>query len=160
MWSIKKVILGLLLLLTCQTAFCQSASSVFNDFRDKKHAEYVTVPRLLMSVAAAKVKDGNVAALLKEVKEAKILTLTDCSKSVRKKFVKNITALSGKGYSEFTGMKTGGKADGMSVLTKEKGDTIEEIVALSSSDNSCVGILITGEINSEDVAAIIGMVDD
>lgn len=158
--NLKKTILSLLLILTCQMAFCQSASSVFNDFRDKKHAEYVTVPRLLMNIAAAKVKDGNVAALLKEVKEAKVLTLSNCSKSIRKKFVKNINALSGKGYSEFTGMKTGGKTDGMTILTKEKGETIEEIVALSSSDNSCIGILITGNINSEDVAAIIGIVDD
>lgn len=156
----KKILFTLLLMVTCQMAFCQSASSVFNDFSDKKHAEYVTVPRLVMSIAAAKVKDGNVSALLKEVNEAKILTLSNCSKSVRKKFAKNITALSGKGYSEFTGMKTGGKTEGMTILTKEKGDTIKEIVALQSSDNSCVGILISGDINSEDVAAIIGMVDD
>ena len=155
----KKVLFTLLLMLTCQMAFCQSASSVFNDFRDKKHAEYVTVPKLLMTVAAAKVKDGNVSALLKEVDEAKVLTLNDCSKSVRKKFVKQISALSNDGYSEFTGVKKG-KANGMTILTKEKGETIEEIVALSSSDNTCIGILITGEINSEDVAAIIGMVDD
>ena len=158
--KVKKLVLSLLLVLICQMAFCQSASSVFNDFRDKKKAEYVTVPRLVMSIAAAKIKDGNVAALLKEVKEAKVLTLSNCSKSVRKKFVKNITSLSGNGYSEFSGMKTGGKTDGMTILTKEKGETIEEIVALQSSDNSCVGILITGDINSEDVAAIIGIVDD
>jgi len=45
----------------------------------------------------AKVKDGNVAALLKEVDEAKVLTLTDCSSSIRKKFVKKIAALSDDG---------------------------------------------------------------
>lgn len=156
----KKVLFTLLLMLTCQMAFCQTASSVFNDFREKKHAEYVSVPRMMMSIAAAKIKDGNVSALLKEVKEAKVLTLSNCSKSVRKKFVKSISDLSKNGYSEFTGMQTGGKTDGMTILTKEKGETIQEIVALSSKDSSCIGILITGDINSEDVAAIIGMVDD
>ena len=155
----KRIVIALLLLLTCQLAFCQSASSVFNDFRDKKHAEYVTVPKLLMTVAAAKVKDGNVAALLKEVDEACVLTLSDCSKSTRKKFVKKIAALSDDGYSEFTGLKKG-KAEGMNILVKQKGDTIQEVVAVSAGDNSCVGILITGDINAEDVAAIIGMVDD
>ena len=112
-----------------------------------------------MTVAAAKVKDGNVAALLKEVDEACVLTLSDCSKSTRKKFEKKVAELSKNGYSEFTGMKKD-KYSGMTVLVKEKGDTISEIVATTSSDNTCMGILITGTINAEDVAAIIGMVDD
>ena len=101
----KKILFTFVLLLTCQLAFCQSASSVFNDYRDKKHAEYVSVPKLMLTIAAAKVKDGNVAALLKEVDEAKVLTLSGCSSSVRKKFVKKIAALSDEGYSEFTGVK-------------------------------------------------------
>ncbi len=37
---------------------------------------------------------------------------------------------------------------------------INEVVAVTAGDSSCMGILITGEINAEDVAAIIGMVDD
>ena len=155
----KKILFTLILLLTCQLAFCQSASSVFNEYRDKKQAEYVSVPKLMMTIAGAKVKDGNVAALLKEVDEVKMLTLTDCSSSIRKKFVKKIVALSDDGYSEFTGLKKG-KAEGMNILVKQKGDTIQEVVAVSAGDNSCVGILITGDINAEDVAAIIGMVDD
>lgn len=155
----KKILFTLLLMLTCQLAFCQSASSVFNEFRDKKHAEYVSVPRLFMTIAGVKVKDGNVAALLKEVDEARVLTLNDCSGSVRKKFAKKIIALSQNGYSEFTGVKKG-KSEGMNILVKQKGSAIQEIVALSTGDNTCVGFLITGEINAEDVAAIIGMVDD
>lgn len=146
-------------MVTCQMAFCQSANSVFNDFRDKKHAEYVSVPKLLMSVAAAKVKDGNVAALLKEVDAAKILTLSDCSKSVRRKFAKKINALSGNGYDNFTGVKSGKDKD-MTVLVRQSDGNINEIVGLVLTGSSCVGILVTGNINAEDVAAIIGMVSD
>lgn len=155
----KKVLFTLLLMLTCQMAFCQSASSVFNEFRDKKRAECVSVPKLMLTIAAAKMKDGNVNALLKEVDEVRVLTLTGCSGSVKKKFVKKIKALDGDGYSEFTGMKKG-KSEGMSILVKQKGDTIKELVAVSSGTNTCVGILFTGNINSEDVAALIGIVDD
>lgn len=155
----KKVLFTLLLMLTCQMAFCQSASSVFNDFKDKKRAECVTVPKLMLTIAAAKMKDGNVTALLKEVDEVKVLKLTDCSGSVKRKFAKKIKALDGDGYSEFTGMKKG-KSEGMSILVKQKGETIKEVVAVSSGYNSCVGILLTGDINSEDVAALIGIVDD
>lgn len=157
--NVKKILLGLLLLLTCQMAFCQSASSVFNDFRDKKHAEYVTVPKLVMSIAAAKVKDGNVAALLKEVDDVKVLKLSDCSKSVRKKFVKNVTALSSNGYDNFTGIKSGSEKD-MTILVKQSGESIKEVVALVQNSSTCMGILISGDINAEDIAAIIGMVND
>ena len=155
----KKVLFTLLLMLTCQMAFCQSASSVFNDFRDKKHAECVSVPKLMLTIAAAKMKDGNVNALLKQVDEVKILKLTDCSGRVRRKFVKKIKALDGDGYSEFTGMKKG-KSEGMSILVRQKGDIIKEVVAVTSGSNTCVGILLTGNINAEDVAALIGIVDD
>lgn len=155
----KKVLFTLLLMLTCQMALCQSASSVFNEFRDKKHAECVTVPKLMLTIAAAKMKDGNVTALLKEVDEVKLLKLTDCSGSVKKKFAKKVRALEDDGYSEFTGMKKG-KSEGMTILVRQKGNTIKEVVALSSGSSSCVGILLTGDINAEDVAALIGIVDD
>lgn len=155
----KRIVLGLLMLLTCQMAFCQSASSVFNGFRDKKHVEFVTVPKLLMTVGAAKVKDSNVAALMKEVDEVKVITLSDCRKSVRKKFARQVLALSGNGYSEYTGYK-GGKNKDMTILVKQGGQTIQEIVGLVQNTSKCMGILITGNINSEDVAAILGVVDD
>lgn len=155
----KKVLITLLLILTCQMAFCQSASSLFSEYKDKKHAECVSVPKLMLSIAAAKMKDGNINALLKEVDEIKILKLTDCSKSIKKKFVKKVKALEDDGFSEFTGMKKG-KSEGMSILMKQEGDIIKEVVALSAGDNSCVAILLTGKINGEDIAALIGIVND
>ncbi len=155
----KKLLFTLLFTLTCQMAFCQQAGSLFNEFKDKKHAECVSVPKLMLTIAAAKMKEGNVNALLKQVDEIKVLKLTDCSGSVKKKFVKKVKALDDDGYSELTGMKKGNN-EGMSILVKQKGDIIKEVVALSSGSNSCVGILLTGDINAEDIAALIGIVND
>ena len=155
----KKILFTLLLLVSCQMAFCQSASSVFNDFRDKKKVEFVTVPKLLLTVGAAKVKDSNVAALMKEVDEVKVITLNDCRKSIKKKFAKQITALSGNGYSDYTGYK-GGKVKDMTILVKQSGQNIQEIVGLVRNSSKCMGILVSGNINSEDVAAILGVVDE
>ena len=155
----KKILFTLLLLVSCQMAFCQSASSVFNDFRDKKKVEFVTVPKLLLTVGAAKVKDSNVAALMKEVDEVKVITLNDCRKSIKKKFAKQITALSGNGYSDYTGYK-GGKDKDMTILVKQSGQNIQEIVGLVQNSSKCMGILVSGNINSEDVAAILGVVDE
>lgn len=155
----KKILFTLLLLVSCQMAFCQSASSVFNDFRDKKKVEFVTVPKLLLTVGAAKVKDSNLAALMKEVDEVKVITLNDCRKSIKKKFAKQITALSGNGYSDYTGYK-GGKDKDMTILVKQSGQNIQEIVGLVQNSSKCMGILVSGNINSEDVAAILGVVDE
>lgn len=156
----KKVILFFVLLFTCQLAFCQSASSLFNDYKTKNHAEYVSVPKLLMSIAAAKVKDGNVTTLLKQIDEVKVLTLDDCKKKVRKSFLKDVSGLLSQGYTEFTTVNEGGSRESTQILVKEKDKKIKEVLAIESDKDDCVGILIKGNINPEDIAALIGMVED
>ena len=86
----KKVLFSLLLLLSCQLAFSQSASALFNDYKQERKATYVSVPRAMMSIAAGKLKDGNVQALLQQVQSARVLTLSDCRKGVRKKFAQDV----------------------------------------------------------------------
>ena len=154
----KKILFTLLLVLVCQMVSAQTATSVFNEFRNEKKSEYVSVPRAMMTIAAARVKDGNIQALLKEVKSAKILTLDECRKGVRKDFVKKISALTSNGYEEYTRMKD--KKDNTLILAKKEGQYISEIVALMSDENDCSGILITGQINPEDIEAVVGMVED
>lgn len=155
----KELLFTLLLAVICQLALAQSASSVFNDFRDKKNANYYSIPKLMLTVASSKLKDGNYKELLQQVKEVKILNLGDCSKSVRKKFAKKIGNLSGKGYDNFTGMKSGKNKD-ISLLVKQDGDNINELVGLVHESSSCLGILITGNIKTESIASLIGLVDD
>lgn len=157
----KKRLLFATLLLTfvCQLAFGQSATSVFNDFREKKSAEFITIPRLMIGLAATKLSDGNTKELLKDVKEVKILNMDDCSKSVRSKFAKKISELTSKGYDSFTGVKSG-KSKDFSVMMRQDGDVVTEIVTLVHDDDTCVGVLVTGNIKVENIAAVIGLVDE
>ncbi len=154
----KKLLFTLVLMLTCQLAFAQTARTIFDDYKDEKHAQFVSVPRVLMSIAANKMKDNNMQAVMKEVKSMKVLTLSDCRKSTRKGFVKKITALPSKGYEEFTRVKD--NKDNVLVLARKGAQYIEEIVLLASDENDCVGIYITGEINPEDMDAVISMAED
>ncbi|MBM6992143.1 MAG: DUF4252 domain-containing protein [Prevotella sp.] len=154
----KKLLFTLMLMLTCQLTFGQTAKSIFDDYKNEKHAQFVSVPRIMMSIAANKVGDNNMQAVMKEVKSVKVLTLDDCRKSTRKGFVKKITALSGRGYEEFTRVKD--NKDNVLVLAKQGDRYIEEIVVLVSDDNDCVGIYITGEINPEDIDAVVSMAED
>lgn len=154
----KKILFTLALALIAQLSFAQTAKDVFNDFKDQKKAEYVSVPRAMLKLGAAAVKDNNTQALLDEIHSAKVLTLDNCKKKVRKNFATAISQLTKKGYDEYTRMKDDGQ--NILILTKQSEDLIAEIVALINDDDDCVGILVTGAINPEDIEAVIHMVDD
>ena len=71
----KKLLIGFFLLLTCQWVLAQDATTIFRNFQDKKHAEYVSAPRLVMGIVASKLKVGNLQAVLSDIHSAKVLTL-------------------------------------------------------------------------------------
>lgn len=154
----KKILFTFMLMLMAQLSFAQTAKDVFNDYKDQKKAEYVSVPRAMLKLGAAAVKNNNTQALLDEIHSAKILTLNNCKKRTRKKFAASINALTKQGYEEYTRMKDDGQ--NILILTKSKEDLISEIVALINDDDDCVGILVTGSINPEDIEAVVHMVDD
>ena len=83
----------LLVAFATQFACAQQAQKVFDAFRSEKKAEYTSVPGVLMSLAGGKVKDNNVAAVLKEVKSARVLRLGNCKKRTRKKFAEQVAGL-------------------------------------------------------------------
>lgn len=154
----KKIMFTLMLAVACQFAAAQEAVSIFNDFKNQKKAEYVSIPKVMMSLASLKVKDSNVQSLLQQIRSAKVLTLDDCSKSVRRKFAKRITELTSKGYEEYTRVKDDG--DNVLILAKQSEHQVSEIVALITDHDDCMGILVTGNINREDIEAIVSMVGD
>ena len=103
----KKMLLMLLVAFATQFACAQQAQKVFDAFRSEKKAEYTSVPGVLMALAGDKVKDNNVAAVLKEVKSARVLRLGNCKKRTRKKFAQQVAALSKEGYEEYARTKQG-----------------------------------------------------
>lgn len=153
----KKILLSMALALSCQWAMAQQAQSLFNDYKTQKHVEYVSVPKVMLGIAAAKVKNGDVQALLQQVRSVKVLRLDDCRKGVRKKFAKKLTQLPDKGYEEYTRMKRG--RDNLLVLVKQTDSHISEIVVLNNDRDNCMAALVTGHINREDVEAVVGMTD-
>lgn len=149
----KKFLLTLMLVVTAQWVFGQSAQAVFDDYKNEKKARFISVPRAQMSIAAQMIKENNMKALLQEVKSLKVLTLDDCRKGIRKGFAKKIINLSKYGYEEFTRVKD--DKDNMLVLVKRGVRYIEEVVLLVSDGDDCTGIFVTGDINPEDIEAII-----
>ena len=153
---VKKILFSLLLLFSCQLVFSQSAPELFSNYSQERKATYMSLPRAMMSVAASKLSDSNVQAVLQEINSAKILKLDDCKKSVRKKFIKKIKQLPKYGYEEFT--RVSGNSD-MLIMVKQSASNISEIVMAYNNGSTCTGILVTGNINPEDIDAIIRMAE-
>lgn len=154
----KKMLLMLLVAFTTQFACAQQAQKVFDAFRSEKKAEYTSVPGVLMSLAGSKVKDNNVAAVLKEVKSARVLRLGNCKKRTRKKFAEQVVGLNKEGYEEYACTKQGDSD--VLVMIKKDNELVHEIVTCVYSDSSCMGVLVKGDINPEDLGAIVDMMGD
>lgn len=154
----KKMLLMLLVVFATQFACAQQAQKVFDAFRSEKKAEYTSIPGALMSLAGSKVKDNNVAAVLKEVKSARVLRLGNCKKRTRKKFAEQVVGLNKEGYEEYARTKQGDSD--VLVMIKKDDELVHEIVTCVYSDSSCMGVLVKGDINPEDLSAIVDMMGD
>ena len=156
--KMKKMLLMLLVAFATQFACAQQAQKIFEAFRSEKKAEYTSVPGVLMALAGNKVKDNNVAAVLKEVKSARVLRLGNCKKRTRKKFAEQVAALTKEGYEEYARTKEGDSD--VLVMIKKDDELIHEIITCVYSDSNCVGVLVKGDINPEDLGAIVDMMGD
>lgn len=156
--KMKKMLLMLLVVFATQFACAQQAQKVFDAFRSEKKAEYTSIPGALMSLAGSKVKDNNVAAVLKEVKSARVLRLGNCKKRTRKKFAEQVVGLNKEGYEEYARTKQGDSD--VLVMIKKDDELVHEIVTCVYSDSSCMGVLVKGDINPEDLSAIVDMMGD
>ena len=54
----KKLLALLVLVFTCQMAFCQTYDELINKFKDKPEAEAVEVPKLMLNLAVAEALAG------------------------------------------------------------------------------------------------------
>ncbi len=153
----KKLLLSLMLALACQLSMAQTAKSVFDEYKSKNDAAYVSVPSALIQIGASKLKDERAKEVVGQVKSARMLNLNDCKKSVRKKFVKAVEKLRKQGYDEATNMKNGD--DNILVLTKGNDSTLEEVLVLIKKDPDVTAILFTGNISVDTISSLIGLAE-
>ena len=102
----KKILWMLLLLVNFQWVSAQEAQALINEFKTQKSAEYMNVSHAMMGIAALKVKNDNVNALLKQIKTMKILELSECDKNVRKKFIEKAQKLTRRVNQQVQNYKT------------------------------------------------------
>ncbi len=142
-------------MLVCQLSFGQAAKQVFDEYKAKEGANYVSIPSALIQLAAIKVKDDKVKDVVRQVKSARVLMMDDCKKSVRKNFVKDIQTLTKKGYDPMTAVRD--DDSNTLIYTKGDDDVLKEVVILINDADDITAVLFTGSISTESISALIGL---
>lgn len=152
----KKVMM--MAVLAFMTMTVQAQMSVDRLMRKYKHspkAEYVHVPKMMMSLAKA-IKTGDAddyTKYLKHINSIKVLDMEDCSKVVKQQFLKDVTQLKTAGYEE---LMTAKEADEQTVIMVKRSKTgIKELVIVDSDDDDAALIQILGNIKNSEIQKIL-----
>lgn len=152
----KKVMM--MAVLAFMTMTVQAQMSVDRLMRKYKHspkAEYVHVPKMMMSLAKA-IKTGDAddySKYIKHINSIKVLDMEDCSKAVKQQFFKDVARLKTIGYEE---LMTAKEADEQTVIMVKGSKTrIKELVIVDSGDDNAALIQILGNIKNSEIQKII-----
>lgn len=144
--------------LAFMTMTVQAQMSVDRLMRKYKHspkAEYVHVPKMMMSLAKA-IKTGDAddyTKYLKHIDSIKVLDMEDCSTAVKQQFFKDVTQLKTAGYEELMIAK---EADEQTVILAKRNKTgIKELVIVDSDNDDAALIQILGNIKNSEIQKIV-----
>lgn len=152
----KKVMM--MAVLAFMTMTVQAQMSVDRLMRKYKHspkAEYVHVPKMMMSLAKAITTNDadDYSKYIKHINSIKVLDMEDCSKAVKQQFFKDVARLKTIGYEE---LMTAKEADEQTVIMVKGSKTrIKELVIVDSGDDNAALIQIMGNIKNSEIQKII-----
>ena len=152
----KKVMM--MAVLAFMTMTVQAQMSVDRLMRKYKHspkAEYVHVPKLMMSLAKTimTADSDDYTKYIKHINSIKVLDMEDCSNAVKQQFFKDVARLKTTGYEE---LMTAKEADEQTVIMVKRSKTrIKELVIVDSGDDNAALIQIMGNIKDSEIQKII-----
>ena len=144
--------------LAFMTMTVQAQMSVDRLMRKYKHspkAEYVHVPKLMMSLAKTikTADDDDYTKYIKHINSIKVLDMEDCSNAVKQQFFKDVARLKTTGYEE---LMTAKEADEQTVIMVKRSKTrIKELVIVDSGDDNAALIQIMGNIKDSEIQKIL-----
>ena len=147
-----KKFLFVLLLFAQTQLFADNINSIFNDFKDCRKAEYVSISPFLMRLGKMFMSDKD-KGIEDKIKSMKVLDLEDCSRSVKEKFNKSIVNLDKNEYETLMSAKD--ENDNVQILIKEKKDIIKELIIVCGGEEDCALILIKGDFKHEDIKELV-----
>lgn len=150
----KKIILAIIVIMTCQTGFAQNVDALYNYFKDEKGVESVTVSPLLMKFARLFMdEDDKSNPLIKGVSSLRVLDLEESPQEVKERFTKEVAKLNTNGYETWIQAKQDG--ENVKIIAKLNEGTICELLIMTTGKGDCALVMIKGKIKKEDIQAII-----
>ena len=153
----KKIIAICLLLVAVQTTWAIDAKQVFNEFKEARNAEYVSIPRFLMRLGLMFVdkdeEDTETRRLINSIHSMKVLDLERCSNSVKQNFMKRINALNEYQYETLIRVSDGD--DKVKILVREEKEIIKEMLIVCSGSEDCALIQFKGNFKESDIDALV-----
>ena len=142
----KRVLILFILAISVLDTSAQSVEGLIRQYRHEKHADYVHIPRLVMSMARLFVKeDTEDAKVVKAVSSIRVLDPA----AVRENFRKTLRTFRPAGYTPVIFNK---EADATSrIYIREKKGYVRELLILSADNTDGAIVQIKGKIRPEDV---------
>ena len=135
-------------------SFAQNMDAVYNEFKDVKGVESVSVSPFLMKFARLFMdSDDKNNPLIKGTHSVKVLDLEDCTKDIKKQFTQKVSQLEHNGYETWMHVQDDG--ENVKIIAKMEDQMIRELLVLTTGNDDCALVLIKGKIKQEDIQAII-----
>lgn len=157
----KKIIIFLAIAaMAVQDLSAKSVKSLINEFRHERNAEYAHVsPMLMMLVkiaASDKDTDESDRMILRKIKSIHTLSLEDCTKEVKEKFISETKKLD----DEYQLLLTANTDDEQArIMMKTKGKSIRELIILGIDGDDCTIVRFKGKLSNDDIQKLMDMQD-
>ena len=146
----KKTIATLALIFAFQGIFAQNIDDIFNRYKDKEGAEFVSIPPFLITLGRLFMdKDDKDYRFIRGVNTVKTLDMEDCSSEVKENFLKEANKLNLSGYE--TLMQTREKGESVKLIAKMDEEAIRELIIMITGNGECGLTLIEGKLKKEDI---------
>lgn len=147
----KKLFALLVLVFTCQMAFCQTYTDVINYFKGKQGVEFTEVPKMLLNMALSNA-DAQTKVVLKDIECMKVLELTETSEAIKKDFL----AQAAKMESKYKKLIESNEDDETTIIFIDGDeDNSKAIIVVSVEEKECNMMVMEGIVSLQSLVKIM-----
>ena len=152
----KRICFSLLLIVASLCASAQ-VGDLFAEFRHAPNAEYLHLPRALLSMLKPVVRlsdsDQEARAVLKAIRSVRVLDLEECSPKVKNRFMEAVANFNPGAYTEL--IRSNQDDERTLILYKMGRHAIRELLIVESSKDDAQIVQVKGRIRPENINDII-----
>ena len=147
----KKLLALLVLVFTCQVAFCQTYTEVINKFKGTEGADFTEIPKTLLNMALSEA-DSQTKAVMKNIDSMKVLELNECTEAVKKDFLIQVKKMEAK-YDKLIESEEDGETN--IIFIDGDQDAAKAIIVVSADAEECQMMVMEGKLSLSSLEKIM-----